>query len=128
MTHISTSTAQKWALWLTGLGVAIATVLMLAPMPDMPQAPKSTDKLAHVVMFFGLCLPAVLTGLAPWGWVVAGMGAFGLAIETLQPFVGRQFDLVDLAAVGRDIPQHPAAQRPEVVVVDRLRQGDLQRL
>ena len=98
MTHISTSTAQKWALWLTGLGVAIATVLMLAPMPDMPQAPKSTDKLAHVVMFFGLCLPAVLTGLAPWGWVVAGMGAFGLAIETLQPFVGRQFDLVDLAA------------------------------
>jgi VanZ family protein len=97
------------ALWCGAWGsVAAALVLSLAPRPSQDPA-IAADKLLHVggygvmtllFLLAAVWLPGRATGrLADRGtWVVASVVAFGLAIEALQPLVGRTAELLDGAA------------------------------
>ncbi len=89
---------RKLALWLTVLGVGVVTVLFLTPLPDVPETSLPIDKLAHVLLFCALTLPALVTGLARWPVVVVIAALYGLGIEFLQPLTGRSFELADMPA------------------------------
>ena len=78
------------------------TVLSLAPLTT--SGPEGGDKVAHFVAYFVLGLLVVLSlprAQSGAGWFIALVGAavvYGVLIEVLQRFVGRDFDLVDMAA------------------------------
>ncbi len=90
--------ARNVAIWLTGIGAALATLAFLMPLPDVEDVPLVNDKLVHAVIFCALSLPALVTGLARWPWVVSAALVYGLAIEVTQPLTGRSFDPVDVLA------------------------------
>jgi hypothetical protein len=78
--------------------LAVATVLLLAPIdPNAPALPVS-DKVIHAALFLCLALPPLLLRLAPDWIVVLGLGGYGLAVEILQPRFGRSFDMFDMLA------------------------------
>jgi VanZ family protein len=90
--------AQQVALWLTCLGLALATLLFLMPLPDVPQDVQINDKLVHAVIFLALSLPALVTRLLLPQWVLFGTVSYSFLIEVTQPLTGRGFDLMDIVA------------------------------
>lgn len=91
----------------SGLGMAIAAWLLIAPTPGPPPTIPFQDKIFHVLAFACLTGPAVLV-LPPrflWFWL-AHMAALGGGIELVQGRMGqgRTADpvdfLADLAGIG----------------------------
>lgn len=80
----------------TAILAAVIAALTLGPVPETG-APGS-DKAHHLMAFAALAfpLPAVRPRLAPW--VVLGVICYGGFIELIQPSLGRQAELGDLAA------------------------------
>ncbi|TFH05662.1 MAG: VanZ family protein [Spirochaetales bacterium] len=78
------------------------TVLSVVPAPTLPGM--ESDKLSHLAAYMILTLLLVpsLAGekVVPPGLLlaVAGVLVYGAGIEVLQHFIGRQFDLRDMAA------------------------------
>ena len=90
----------------SGLAMALAAYLLIAPQVGPPPVIPFQDKLAHMVVFAALPSPAVLALPRKYLWFwVAHMGALGLGIEIVQPMAengrtGSMWDfLVDLAGI-----------------------------
>lgn len=89
--------AAPWAWLATALLAAILCALTLAP-GEGETGPSGRDKLYHFVGFGALALPLCLIYPRRAWLVVAGVTAFGGAIEVIQPFVGRGAEWGDLLA------------------------------
>ncbi len=85
------------ALFLTALLALAIGVLTLVPL-TVPDTMPGTDKHHHVLAFAALALPTA--ALAPrllWG-LLPMLALYGVLIEVLQPFVGRNGDRRDALA------------------------------
>lgn len=87
-----------WAIWFTLVFIAIATVLLLLPVQNVPRAPQINDKLAHVLLFMVLTLPALVARLARAWFIVLSAAGYGIIIELIQPMTGRGFEYADILA------------------------------
>lgn len=86
-----------FALALTALfGLVIALGTLTPPGGGAP-LPLS-DKALHFIAFAGLVLPLGWARPGWWPWVAALALAYGAAIETIQPHLGRSGDWADLLA------------------------------
>lgn len=99
----SRNVAALWCILgvVSGLGMAIAAWLLIAPTPGPPPTIPFQDKIFHVLAFGCLTGPAVLV-LPPcylWFWL-AHMAALGAGIEIVQGRMGqgRSADPVDFLA------------------------------
>ena len=84
-------------IWLTiGLTLCIAA-LTLIPL-DVPTGVPGSDKTHHVLAFAALTFPCAV--LYPKGLlrVVFAAALFGIAIEIIQPYVGRHGETADVVA------------------------------
>ena len=88
---------RQIAIALTLIGLGIATVLLLKPMRGAGPG-IIPDKLAHMIVFFGLALPALILPARRWAWVIAALAVYGGLIELVQPHVGRDAALLDWLA------------------------------
>ncbi|BBP46746.1 hypothetical protein THMIRHAS_21190 [Thiosulfatimonas sediminis] len=62
------------------------------------------DKIYHFIAYFGLMLWFAQLYPRQWRWIIAlSLFCFGIAIEFIQPFTGRDFDLLDMLANGSGI-------------------------
>lgn len=88
--------ARHW-LGLSMLALALLTVLSLLPLPA-PSGVTGSDKLLHLVAWGLAVIPAALA----LGWrvlpVVVVFLAWSIAIEFVQPFVGRFLEVADMIA------------------------------
>lgn len=76
-----------------------AVVLYVALSPHVHGGPPETwDKMRHAAAFGGLMLPKALTAeRLPWRSML-GLLCFGIAIEILQPYFGRDRSAYDVLA------------------------------
>lgn len=85
----------------SGLGMAVAAWLLLAPTPGPPPTIPFQDKIFHIIAFGCLTGPAVvvLPSRYHWFWL-AHMAALGAGIEIVQGRMGqgRSADPVDFLA------------------------------
>ena len=92
-------TVSRILLVLTLVGIAV-----LSLSPSVPSGPEGGDKIGHVLAYFVLACLMVLsvrratTRMGRLAGLVAAAIAYGLVMESLQLLVGRQFDLMDMAA------------------------------
>lgn len=85
----------------SGLAMALAAYLLIAPDVGPPPLIPFQDKLLHVIMFAGLTGPAVLALPQKYLWFwVAHMVALGAGIEIVQPMAhaGRSGSVWDFIA------------------------------
>ena len=91
--------ATRLALVLTLALAVVIGITTLAPIPSEPRLP-SNDKFMHYIAFAVLVLPcAILTPrllilIAPAALIYGGL------IEMIQPYVGRERELLDFVADG----------------------------
>ncbi|MGR3592246.1 MAG: teicoplanin resistance protein VanZ [Limimaricola soesokkakensis] len=99
---MSSNTARNLrfvALLLTLLLALVLGFLTLVPL-NVPKDMPGNDKHHHLVAFAALALPtAALTPRLLWG-LLPMLALYGVLIEVLQPFVGRNGDLGDALADG----------------------------
>jgi VanZ family protein len=97
---------RRLALWMSrpGAGFAVSaalalvvTLLTLSPVASLPPAPGG-DKLHHFMGFAAIALPASFARPRAILWIVAAVTLHGIAIEIIQPFVGRYGEALDAVA------------------------------
>lgn len=88
---------RRAALWLTLLAGVLVGVGALWPMPDIP-GPPGSDKTMHILAFFALVLPTATLSPRLLVWVLPLAVLYGGAIEIVQPYFGRERELLDLVA------------------------------
>jgi VanZ family protein len=88
------------SLWLFWPGVALIVWGELTPQPPHLEGLLSWDKLDHFVAYFGLAAMATtITGLRPrLIWLIGGIILFSGMLELVQAVMGRDAELLDLAA------------------------------
>lgn len=80
------------------LGLALVVALVtLTPSQTLPPAPGS-DKLHHFLAFGAVAFPIALARPHAFVWIVFAVSAYGAMIEAIQPYVGRQGDVMDALA------------------------------
>lgn len=89
---------QIIAYGLTVLLAVIIALLTLLPLRDIGAAVPGSDKVYHALAFAALVFPA--TAVRPRNaWLIVPLSIlYGVAIEIIQPAVGRQFSFGDIAA------------------------------
>lgn len=107
--HLILRRWPKWILTIVCLGVIFWLTLVPQPLgeEELPLFP-GADKVAHILMFFCLALCLFFDTLRSRGWrplhlpLVAGLTLIamfiGIAIECVQPAVGRGFEFMDMMA------------------------------
>lgn len=88
---------RRIALSLTFLLIVSIAVLALSP-ADAPIVTVRNDKLMHMLAFTALALPCAIGHPRSLIWLLPFNIAFGIAIELIQPYVGRSRDLSDIYA------------------------------
>ena len=84
----------------TALTFALALIVgvgALWSLPDLP-GPPGRDKTMHVLAFAAIALPSAVLKPRMLLWIVPASLAYGGAIEIIQPFVGRERELMDFVA------------------------------
>ena len=82
-----------WAMVAATLYLSLLTLQM--PKIDINHA----DKIYHFIAYAGMMIWFSQAYLAHTRWRIAGLLiALGIAIEFIQPYTGRQFDLLDMLA------------------------------
>ena len=74
----------------------VIAVLTLMPMPS--GGPAGSDKIYHILAFASLAFPLSLVRPRLAILVALGVIAYGVSIELVQPFLGRQAEWADLVA------------------------------
>jgi len=74
---------------LSGFVLALGLTPVLAP-------PEGLDRIAHVIAFAGLVLPAAMLGPGLLWALVPALAVFGGLVEACQPLFGRDASLSDL--------------------------------
>lgn len=85
------------ALGLTALAGALIAVFTLTPL-NMPTDAPGSDKIWHVLAFAAFTFPSALIYRRACRWVAPLALLYGIAIELIQPHVGRQGELADFYA------------------------------
>jgi VanZ family protein len=86
------------------LGLVLVAVTVLSLRPTGPAMPGNKDKIAHALAYASIASLLVLSrrtrtvGLRHALLVIALATAYGVGIEIVQRFVGRDFDLMDMVA------------------------------
>lgn len=96
---------QKYTLHALAATVLLAGTIAYLTLTkvDLPPLPEGSDKVQHALAFFGLSLPvAVVRPRWLWLFIPAFIG-FGWMIEVIQPYVGRDRDVMDLVADGTGV-------------------------
>lgn len=76
-----------------------ATIAALTLSPPKPQAMGFlNDKAQHALAFGALALPCAVVFPRALIWILPPAAVFGAAIEVLQPFAGRDADILDFIA------------------------------
>lgn len=91
---------NRWRVAVLWLSFALALLICYLTLGEsLPSsAPGGFDKLYHFAAFAGLVLPAALFDRRDVVWIAVGAFVLGLAIEIVQPYVGRSREWADLAA------------------------------
>jgi VanZ family protein len=97
MDALTRARLRRLAIFLTLVGIIVATVLLLMPMSGTKPG-IIPDKLAHMIVFFGLALPALILPARRWRWVIAALAVYGGVIELIQPYLGREAAFLDWIA------------------------------
>ncbi|TMV06467.1 VanZ family protein [Ruegeria sediminis] len=82
---------------MTLLLMLVITVASLMPKGSAGD-PGSADKQMHVIAYALAVLPAAVGASGPVVGLAAGIVAWGIAIELIQPLVGRSMNIADIAA------------------------------
>lgn len=91
--------APAWALATTALLAALLCIATLTPGGlDLNVGQPSNDKIQHLIGFGVLALPLGYAWPRHTWTVIAGVTLFGAMIELIQPFVGRDGGVADVAA------------------------------
>ena len=88
---------RRFALGLTLVISFIVGLGALWPLPSLP-GPPGNDKTMHVLAFAAIALPASVLKPRLLIWIAPLAIAYGGAIEFIQPYVGREKELMDFIA------------------------------
>lgn len=125
--------ARAWtALWV--LALVVVAVGSLLPPSALPEAPRVSDKLVHVLMYFVLMAAAVQL-FASWRWllvVAIALAGYGLLLELAQGTLTttRTFEWADALAntlgvlLGLVLAATPLARSLQWIEQRLLRRGD----
>lgn len=81
------------------IATAIAVLLLIPGVErDLPDWSDHADKVYHVILFAVLALPTALSAPRDLRWVLPSALALGIALEFIQPSVGRTFSVGDMLA------------------------------
>jgi len=86
------------------LVIALAAITLLSLSPSAPSAPGGNDKLAHLLAYAAIAFLLVLSARRSPNRVtrllfsLTATTLYGVAIEFVQQFTGREFDVMDMAA------------------------------
>ena len=87
---------DKWLL-VTGIIVALISILSLYPVESLPPVP-GTDKTHHFIAYAALAFPLALARPKMWLAGIIVMLGYSGAIELIQPYVNRYGEWLDLGA------------------------------
>ena len=73
------------------------TLLSLAPLKELPEAPGS-DKTHHLIAYTALAYPASLRRPAGWETIIILFAVYSGLIELIQPYVNRYGEWLDFFA------------------------------
>ena len=79
------------------MAAAIAYLTLLSAPTSIPGA-SLIDKHYHVIAFAALVLPCAVFYARTLIWIVPSAMCFGIAIEIIQPYVGREAEFADVVA------------------------------
>jgi len=101
--HGEASTRNRWfhrtAMAVTTLIALVIAGLTLAPSVSPPPASLDlSDKAYHAIAFATLVIPASIVFSGHVAWIASAVFLYGAAIEVVQPLVGRDAELADMAA------------------------------
>ncbi|HLS58183.1 MAG TPA: VanZ family protein [Paracoccaceae bacterium] len=88
---------RLWPL-MTLLVLGTASVLSLMPPGGAVTAASMNDKVLHCLAHAAIAAPVCLARPRGWLWLVAGFVLWGVAIEIMQPLVGRDRSAADVVA------------------------------
>jgi VanZ family protein len=88
---------RRISLSLTFLLLVAVAIIALSP-AQTPIMNVENDKLGHIVAFTALSMPCALAHPRSLFWLLPLIILFGIAIELIQPYVGRTSDLSDVYA------------------------------
>ena len=79
---------------------AVIAVLLLIPGVDrkLPAWSDHADTVYHMILFTALALPTAISAPRDLRWLVLAALVLGIALEFIQPSVGRTFSWADIAA------------------------------
>lgn len=97
MTYLLSFNGRFWSP-LTLLMLGTASVFSLLPHASSGLPPGGSDKLLHFLAYAAIAAPACLARPRGWLWLLAGFALWGIAIEFIQPFVGRERAAADVVA------------------------------
>jgi VanZ family protein len=86
------------------LAVTVVAITVLSLSPSAPSAPGGNDKLAHLLAYAVIAFLLVLSARRSpnrFLHVLTVLGVtivYGIVIEVVQQFTGREFDVADMAA------------------------------
>lgn len=86
------------------LAVTAAAITWLSLVPHPPDAVGGSDKLAHLLAYAtlgvlaGLSFAPRLTRISTAVAIIAGLAAYGVAVEGVQQLTGRELDAADMIA------------------------------
>lgn len=86
-----------WPL-LTLLVLGMASVFSLIPPGGAVAPPGVNDKILHFLAHAAIAAPVCLARPRFWPWILAGFVGWGIMIELVQPFVGRDRSVADILA------------------------------
>jgi len=81
------------------IATAIAVLLLIPGVDrDLPDWSDHADKVYHVILFAVMALPTAFSAPRDLRWVLPTALALGIALEFIQPTVGRTFSVGDMLA------------------------------
>ncbi|PZQ49697.1 MAG: hypothetical protein DI556_09505 [Rhodovulum sulfidophilum] len=96
MRYLLSLNQRYWPILVLAL-LAVVTAGSLDPAQPLPGV-LPWDKGRHFLAYAAIALPIALARPRRWGWLIVALLGWSIAIEIIQPFVGRSRDIRDFLA------------------------------